>query len=555
MTIRRKRIYIASITLLLLFYGNIAGCQEYPTIPKQLSMLEEGKEHVNAMMEDSMITIPAGKHYQKNLVHDAFFGRHYRHLWAEPVTMPVLDLDNLGDSLYVKKRGGGQQTLNLRLRGKDKREYVIRTVDKDQANVLPEKFRTGLAKHFFRDQTSAMNPYAALVVPPLAEAAGIYHVKPKLYYVPYDERFGEYAELIEGRVVTVEEFPNKHWAGDPLFGPADKLKNTTKFLDKRFSSQDVSVDERMFARCRLFDLLIGDWDRHRNQWRWIEVKEDGKRHYKPVPRDRDVVFYRFNDGLLTYIASRWFIMPKLHTFEHYYGSIENMLLNSKYTDNLLLMSLTEDDWLEIADSLQTAMSDEAIEHAIKTWPEEIYKLEGRQTIEKLKSRRDLLQEAAIEFYRQLNRNVVLIGTDEEERFVVERINNKQTSVTITRKDNNEEIFHRVFDNRYTKSICLHGLGGDDHFLVKGSVNRGPFINIYGGYGYDTIIDRSKVVSWRKHVSIFDTPEGNYVELGKRTKDRRTDDPSILDIDREGWNTPPKEDDEDNEIDEPLVDKK
>jgi hypothetical protein len=43
-------------------------------------------------------------------------------------------------------------------------------------------------------------------------------------------------------------------------------------------------------KARLFDMLIGDWDRHYDQWRWGEYKVGDKVIYKPVPRDRSSIF-------------------------------------------------------------------------------------------------------------------------------------------------------------------------------------------------------------------------------------------------------------------------
>jgi hypothetical protein len=32
-------------------------------------------------------------------------------------------------------------------------------------------------------------------------------------------------------------------------------------------------DEDEYIKARLFDMLIGDWDRHYDQWRWAEQKK------------------------------------------------------------------------------------------------------------------------------------------------------------------------------------------------------------------------------------------------------------------------------------------
>ena len=42
-------------------------------------------------------------------------------------------------------------------------------------------------------------------------------------------------------------------------------------------------------------MLVGDWDRHNDQWRWAEFEtENGEHYFKPIPRDRDQVFSNFD---------------------------------------------------------------------------------------------------------------------------------------------------------------------------------------------------------------------------------------------------------------------
>jgi hypothetical protein len=49
----------------------------------------------------------------------------------------------------------------------------------------------------------------------------------------------------------------------------DVLKNLNK-------SYKYSIDKESYIRARIFDMLIGDWDRHSDQWKWAEY-EDGKK--------------------------------------------------------------------------------------------------------------------------------------------------------------------------------------------------------------------------------------------------------------------------------------
>ena len=65
------------------------------------------------------------------------------------------------------------------------------------------------------------------------------------------------------------------------------------------------------SRRRLFDMLIGDWDRHQDQWRWIEFKENGKKVYRPMPRDRDQAFSIMADGFLLGAAVKFIPTARL----------------------------------------------------------------------------------------------------------------------------------------------------------------------------------------------------------------------------------------------------
>ena len=47
--------------------------------------------------------------------------------------------------------------------------------------------------------------------------------------------------------------------------------------------------DQYLLRARLLDMLIGDWDRHDDQWRWVAF-EEGKHDFKAIPRDRDQAF-------------------------------------------------------------------------------------------------------------------------------------------------------------------------------------------------------------------------------------------------------------------------
>ena len=68
-------------------------------------------------------------------------------------------------------------------------------------------------------------------------------------------------------------------------------------IENLIEDNDNRVDQNFVVRNRLFDMWIGDWDRHDDQWRWAEFKEDNGSIYRPIPRDRDQAFF-INEGFI-----------------------------------------------------------------------------------------------------------------------------------------------------------------------------------------------------------------------------------------------------------------
>jgi hypothetical protein len=501
--------------------------------PKQHSALplNDSLSKTETSYKDSCISVAAGTQYQRSALHNFFYGKHYRDLWALPVEIKVFDIGSVKEGLKIHKKGGGFQTLSLRFVDKDKRKYVIRTIDKNPSKSLPAWLQKTFVMNIFRDQTSALNPYAALVIPKLSDAAGLLHTNPVIYFIPYDERFGQYAKEFEGRLVLFEELPDSSWAGSEQFGYADDIVGTEHMLAKYYKHQNVKIDERMLAKARLFDLWIGDWDRHTEQWKWAEYKHDSLFYYKPIARDRDMAFCKFSDnGIITFLANK--INHKLQTFDYKYDDMKGLEKNGVYIDHILLNSLTKKDILIIADSLKANLSNSTIEEAIAAWPNEVYQKAGGETIAKLKNRRDHLRDAAENFYKIISKEAIVTGTDMIETVEIVRIDNDQTSVKIF-SEKNILMYSRIFLNEETDKIKIYTLKGNDQITVAGAVRKGIEIEIFGGEGNDLIADHSHVNGFSKKTKIYDSAEGNRIEFGKESEDKTSSNPSIFDFDRIG----------------------
>ncbi|MCP2042143.1 hypothetical protein [Pontibacter sp. HSC-36F09] len=381
---------------------------------------------------DSTITVAVGEHYGRSGLHTFFYGKHYRPAWTTPVEFRVLDLSTEKGGLSPTQQGGSRQTKNLRLETADGKEYVLRSVDKDPATALPEKWQQSYAANIIRDATSATHPYAALVLPPMAEAIGIHHTKPELVYIPHDPRLGEYLEDFGGMVALMEIRPNDDLSGEPGMGNSENIKSTRAMLKDRFFENDSHVDARYYLRARLFDMLIGDWSRHEDNWRWAQYKHDDVKVYQAVPRDRDNVFYKLNDAIIPWLFMRTGLKKHFRTYSDNLSNLDDLNRSGRNLDETILASLSYQEWMEVADSVSSALTDEVVEQSFRQMPDNIYQLTATPIMAQLKSRRDKLNKSIQKYYKSLMREAIVVGTDKHERFEIEVLSADEVRVQVTR---------------------------------------------------------------------------------------------------------------------------
>ncbi|MBB6611022.1 hypothetical protein H7F15_08240 [Pontibacter sp. Tf4] len=529
-----KPIYLQA--LLALIFISTTGCArknfyaKTPLVnPAVYKKLEQDPNAVDS------VTVQAGKHYKRGFLHRLFWGTHYRNAWNAEVTLPVLHLNEVKGGLKFEKLGGGFQTTSMTLSDSTGFTYALRSIDKDPVSVVPGVWRKTFVANILRDQTSAINPYGALIVPPLAEAAGIPHSMPKLYYVaPNDTTFGEHSERFSDNIFMLEEKYDGKEAITPALGDAVDIVSSKKMLNKLFEEDDHFIDQPTFAKARLLDILMNDWDRHEGQWEWAEYKKGDNTIYRPIPKDRDNVFYRFQDGIIPWIFSRNWAIRKFESFDEDINDVYALAMNSEFLDERALAQVTRAQFDSVAVLLQKKITDEVIQKAVSQLPPSVYALEGEDTAKKLRSRRDQLREAAAEFYEILAKEPLVIGTDEEDEFKVKRLNDNETEVIVKRKSDDAIIYRRTFFTNETKEIRLYGLAEDDEFKVEGEVNKGIKVVIVGGRGEDEIKDTSKVKHGSKKTWVYDTARGTEIEAGPETKDKTTKDIRVHAFDREGF---------------------
>jgi hypothetical protein len=466
------------------------------------------------------ITVIAGKQYAKKESYQVLWGQHYRKEWTTPVKVQVVSLDTLAGGLKPYEKGGGRQTKTLRLHDKDKREYVLRSIDKSFGKALPEIYQGTFIEKLIDDQVSIGHPYSALTIPPLARAAGIYHTQPRVIYIPKQPALDSFNEDFGDELYLFEQRPDENWATAENFGFAENIIGTDKMLEELLEDHNHRIDQEMYVRSRLFDWVIGDWGRHEDQWRWAEFKDGDKKLFKPVPRDRDQAYTLFDGKFLkTFISMGG--LDHLQSFDTAIQNIAAYNFPARNLDRRAANEMSLDKWISLARELQHSLTDQVIESAIKLLPPEIYSFSGPAIVTKIKARRNNLQSYARDYYSFLAQAVDVVGADDKELFRINRINDNDTRVTvlgINKKGTvgGPAVYDRVFHASETSEIRLYGMGKDDLFTIDGNVGSGILIRIIGGKGEDSLVNTSVVSGNRKLIQVYDD-EDSKMKGSKETR--------------------------------------
>ena len=442
------------------------------------------------------ITIIPSEQYKAGWFHEWLFGKHWRQIWTTPLKVQVLDLDKFAGGLIPIERGGGFQTKSLRFIGADGRIWKFRSLDKDPSKVLPEELRETVADDLIQDQISSANPFAPFVVEPLLKAVDVLNAKPFLVYLPDTEKLGEFRAEFGNLLGIIEIHPTENKEDIELsFEGAIDVKGTYKLLDYLEKKRGEKINSTEFLKARLMDVLLGDWDRHMDQWRWAKYESENGAEWYPIPRDRDQAFSLY-DGVFPSIGE--YLTPQLNHFGEDYPSMEDLTWNGRFIDRRVLTELDKSAWDSVTSFVQTRITDEVIDSALLNLPGESYKLSANVLRTKLRSRRDKLKEASDEYYILVNKFADIFCSAKDDFVDVNRIDDRSTEVSVYSRSvdgkgyRGDPLFHKIFDNEICIDIRIYLNDGDDYAYIHGECSYGPVVRIIAGEGKDEFVDESIV---------------------------------------------------------------
>lgn len=483
-----------------------------------LSNLNFAQSFINP---DSIVVTP-NKNYSLNGFSEIFLGEHWRELWTTPVKVEILNLKNFEGGLTVLKEGGGKQTKSLHLIDASGKRWKFRSIDKDPAKVLPDYLRESVAEDILQDQISSANPYAPLILPKLLEAVGVIPIYPKLVFFAEDSSLGLYKETFANVFGFIEPHPDESFideiekfGGTKVKSTFDAIKEIEKNSDQKFSSKE-------YLKARLIDLLVGDWDRHMDQWRWVKTSDSSQIKWIPIPRDRDQAFVKY-DGLLPSLAA--YYISQLNNFGFDYPAIKDLTWNGRFLDSRVLTEMNLTDWDSLTSFVQSNITDSVIELSIKSLPPEVYDLAKNEIVNNLKNRRDKLKNASKEFYETVNDYADIFCSRDDDFVSVTRIDDSKTEVSVYERTDDQDYkkskpyFYKIFDNDFTGEIRIYLNEGDDSAIVSGDADDSPIVRIIGGDGKDELIDESIVNGYFLWFTPFYSAETKtyFYDSGKKTE--------------------------------------
>lgn len=484
------------------------------------------KQHFNQVKDSTQASIYEPEETQKSGFYKFLWGNRYRDVYSTKINAKSVMLDTLMGGLTAIRKGGGTQSNSLRLADSTGKEYVMRGLRKNALNYIQSVgFKNQYIKPQFNDTSTedlvldvftGSHPFAPFIIDNLSEPLNILHTNPKLYYVPKQKTFSQYTDTFGNQLYMIEEHPGDNHGHLESFAFSDKLISTDKMLRKLRSDEDYIIDQTAYIRARLFDMLIGDWDRHGDQWRWATTENDKQTVYQAVPRDRDQAFSKMGDGFM-FTLGRFFI-PMAKMLQSYDSNLKNVKWFNlePYPLDVTLTSQSDDSaWENQARYIQTHLTDSIIDLAFKDLPKELQNTTIDTIKQQLKYRRENLVDIAKNYYKVISKTAIVLGTDKDDWFDIERLYDGKTQITAYRikKDKKADIiFKRTFTPTETKNIWLYALDDKDVIHVYGTGKSSTRLYLVGGQNHDTYnIENGKniwVYDYKSKHNTFKTKRGH-----------------------------------------------
>lgn len=416
--------------------------------------------------------------------HSSFYlklwGNHYRSLYYTPVTVPVLVLDSMSRDFYVS--GQVDQYYGLLLEGNEKRSKLLKLLGGistfSQSDFFrniynAQEYKNTYIGDFIKEAYTVQHPFTFMAADYMAQKAGLYASNPQIYYVS-ESQVDTVAQGIElkDKLVSISSLPDYH--------NLKIITDTKHLIDTLIENSTFRINRELFVRARLFDMLVGDWNKAPDSWSWISHTKEDSVFFDPIVVDRSFAFTRV-DGIAFKQLLNMLGLGFITDYDKGPVNVKKMNELGYALDVALLSGSDESVWMEQVRYLKDKLTKPVIDEAFSLLPEEVQDTITDAVKNKLKSRLDDLARISRDYYRHLQRTPVVKGTDSNERFVINRDKPDELSVKIYKIDNDSLLSDYRFYKKYTKEIWIYPLAGQDILETYGEYGGIP-IYLIGGKG-------------------------------------------------------------------------
>jgi len=501
---------------------------------KQITQLENKPEISYPKVDSDTViaSIYTKEETDKSGFHKFLWGKRYRDDYSTPVPAKVVYLDTLMGGLKPFRKGGGTQSKTLHLKAENGKRYVMRAMRKEAEQLLQAaifsdqyvegQFKNTVSEALLEDTFSGAHPYAPFTLATLSDAINLAHLNPKLYYVPKQEALGQYNEDFGNELYLFEEHPSDGHTDLATGNFKGEIVSTVDMIAEVLSDESKVVDETEYVKARLFDMLIGDSDRHQDQWRWMVFEEDDKTIYKPLPRDRDLAYSIMSDGFLFGTIVK--LIPMARKFRKYEPDLKDVKGFNRSAFALDVAFIKESNksvWEEQVKLIQSQITDELIDQAFDNMPKEVDANTIVHIKNTLKERRKNLPLIADRYLKLINKYAVITATNKDDYIRVKALEKGAVEVSLYRKKDDtikDRFHHRIYYPKATKEIWVYGLDDEDTFEVQGKVSKIK-VRFIGGQNNDDY-----KVEHGKNIVIYDyKSKKNDVTQAKKARIKLTDD--------------------------------
>lgn len=153
------------------------------------------------------------------------------------------------------------------------------------------------------------------------------------------------------------------------------------------------------------------------------------------------------------------------------------------------------------------IKDEDLDKAFNALPDAVRDQTIDDIKQHLKARRKHLEKYARQYYKVLQKTVLVVGTDKKDKFVITRKgNDTQVQVYRVKKEGEELIMDRTYSCPETRELWIYGLTDQDVFQVSGYGKRKIRLRILGGQDNDTYL-----LSTGRKVTVYDFKSNDLIE--------------------------------------------